>query len=147
MWKFPPRKLGGSEKNIYPEADEIGGQISIARRWVRQEISQLRNDLEARIIKLCDLREQLIIERDIILYNTLVGSVAALEEFDPEEILKENHLSYIITNIDLNFFQRVEGSQVIVPDHTKPLPLKTPLSLYQCLLDDVPDGEEDNTAL
>ena len=147
LWKFPPRKLGGSEKNIYPEADEIGGQISIARRWVRQEISQLRNDLEARIIKLCDLREQLIIERDIILYNTLVGSVAALEEFDPDEILKENHLSYIVTNIDLNFFHRLEGSDSMVPDHTKPLPLKTPLSIYQCLLDDVPDGEEENTAL
>ena len=147
LWKYPPRKLGGNETNIYPEADEIGGQISHARRWVRQEIAQLRNDLEARIIKMCDLREQLIIERDQILYNALVGSVAVLEDFDPEEVLEENHLSYIVTNIDLNFFEKREGSSVRTPDLTKPLPLKTPVSIYQCLLDDTPSGEEEHTAL
>ena len=147
LWKFPPRKLGGNETNIYPEADEIGGQTANARRWVRQEISQLRNDLEARIIKICDLREQLIIERDEVLYNALVGSVAALEDFDPEEVLEENHLSYIVTNIDLNFFEKREDSETRTADLSKPLPLKTPLSLYQCLLDDEPSGEEDNTAL
>jgi hypothetical protein len=148
LWKFPPRKLGGNERNIYPEADEIGGQIAEARRWVRQEITQLRNDLEARIIKLCDLREQLIRERDEVLYNALVGSVAALEDFDPDEILLENHLSSIVTNIDLNFFEVSDAyDSVRVPDHSKPLPLKTPLSLYQCLLDDAPSGEEENTAL
>lgn len=148
LWKFPPRKLGGNERNIYPEADEIGGQIAEARRWVRQEITQLRNDLEARIIKLCDLREQLIRERDEVLYNALVGSVAALEDFDPNEILLENHLSSIVTNIDLNFFEVSDAyDSVRVPDHSKPLPLKTPLSLYQCLLDDAPSGEEENTAL
>ena len=147
LWKFPPRKLGGNETNIYPEADEIGGQIAEARRWVRQEISQLRNDLEARIIKICDLREQLIRERDEVLYNALVGSVAALEDFDPEEVLEENHLSYIVTNIDLNFFEKQQDSETRTADLSKPLPLKTPLSLYQCLLDDEPSGEEDNTAL
>ena len=148
LWKFPPRKLGGNERNIYPEADEIGGQIAEARRWIGQEITQLRNDLEARIIKLCDLREQLIRERDEVLYNALVGSVAALEDFDPDEILLENHLSSIVANIDLNFFEVNDAyDSVRVPDHSKPLPLKTPLSIYQCLLDDAPSGEEENTAL
>lgn len=147
LWKYPPRKLGGSDVNIFPEADEIGGQIAESRRWVRQEISQLRNDLEARIIKLCDLREQLIRERDEVLYNALSGSVAALEDFDPTEVLDENHLSFIVTNIDLNFFEVKGGSEVRVPDLTKPLPIKSPLTLYQCLLDDEPSGEEENTAL
>ena len=147
IWKYPARKLGGNETNIYPEADEIGGQISLARGWVRQEIAQLRNDIEARILKLCDLREQLIKERDEVLYNALVGSVAALKDFDPKEVLSENHLSFIITNIDLNFFEPKEDYAVRVPDYEKPSPLKNPLSLYQCLLDDEPKGEEDSTAL
>lgn len=147
LWKYSPRKLGSGETNIFPEADEIGGQVSKARGWIRQEIAQLRNDLEARILKLCDLREQLMKERDVILYNTLAGSVATLEEFDKKELLADNHLSYIITNIDLNFFNVKEGYPKRVPDLDNPLPLKNPLSLYQCLLDDVPNGEEDNTAV
>ena len=147
LWKYPARKLGGNETNIYPEADEIGRQVSVARGWVRQEIAQLRNDIEARILKLCDLREQLIKERDEVIHNALVGSVAALKDFDPKEVLSENHLSFIVTNIDLNFFELKEDYAVRVPDHEKPSALKNPLSLYQCLLDDEPKGEEDFTAL
>jgi len=150
LWKYPPRKLGGSEKNIFPEADEVGGQVALARGWLSQEIKQLRNDLEARIIKLCDLREQLVNERDQILVKALAGSVAVLEEYDSEGHLAENHLSNIVTNIDLNFFQPSEREGVLVPDFTKPIGVdgvRSPLTLYQCLLDDTPTGEEEWTAL
>ena len=141
LWKFPPRKLGGNETNIYPQADEIGGQIAEARRWVRQEITQLRNDLEARIIKICDLREQLIIEKETKkLYNALVGSVAALEDFDPEEVLEENHLSYIVTNIDLNFFEKQKDSETRTADLSKPLPLKNAFITLP-MFDDEPSGK------
>lgn len=150
LWKYPPRKLGGSEKNIFPEADEIGGQVALARGWLSQEIKQLRNDLEARIIKLCDLREQLIKERDETLVRALAGSVAVLEDYDDKGYLAENHLSNIVTNIDLNFYKPSEREGTLVPDFSRPIGVdgvRSPLTLYQCLLDDTPSGEEEWTAL
>ncbi len=165
--KFPSWRLGGSNKSIYPRADEIGGVISHARKWATQEISHLRNNLEARIIKLCDLREQLLIERDDLLFNALSGTTANLAPYDPNKQLDEIHLSHIVTNIDLNFFEAMDQEQLIgnndtdagppapntvdriassVPDLSKPRD-RGPEPYYKSLLDDVDTGEEDNTAL
>ena len=165
--KFPGWRLGGSNKSIYPRADEIGGVISHARKWATQEISHLRNNLEARIIKLCDLREQLLIERDDLLFNALSGTTAKLAPYDPNKQLDEVHLSHIVTNIDLNFFEAMDQEQLAgssdtvagppapnpvdtvassVPDFSKPRD-RGPEPYYKSLLDDVDTGEEDNTAL
>ena len=163
IWKFPPRRLGG-QKNIYPRADEIGGVISHARKWVTQEISHLRNNIEARIIKLCDLREQLMIERDDTLYNALSGTAAELKPYNSDLQLDELHLSHIVTNIDLNYFEPLvsdeeaednenrseQVSQVTneVPDFSKPIDRsKDEEPYYISLLEDVNTGEDDNTAL
>lgn len=165
--KYPSWRLGGGNKSIYPRADEIGGVISHARKWATQEIAHLRNNLEARIIKLCDLREQLLIERDDILFNALSGTTAKLAPYDPNKQLDEVHLSHIVTNIDLNFFEAMDQEQLAgssdtvagppapnpvdtvassVPDFSKPRD-RGPEPYYKSLLDDVDTGEEDNTAL
>lgn len=165
--KYPGWRLGGSNKSIYPRADEIGGVIYHARKWATQEISHLRNNLESRIIKLCDLREQLLIERDDILFNALSGTTANLAPYDPNIQLDEVHLSHIVTNIDLNFFEakdqeQLEGSSDTlqgppapntvdrvassVPDLSKPRDRGLE-PYYKSLLDDYENGEEDNTAL
>jgi hypothetical protein len=163
IWKYEPRRLGGSNKNIYPRADEIGGVISHARKWVTQEVSHLRNNIESRIIKLCDLREQLLLERDDILVNALSGTVANLKPYNPKRQLEELHLSHIVTNIDLNYFHArdIPDEEFVgppapensvahisnqVPDFTKPRNRGID-PYYKCLLDDVDTGEEENTAL
>ena len=160
IWKYGPRRLGGRNQNIYPRADEIGGVISHARKWVTQEIAHLRNNIEARIIKLCDFREQLLLERDDILFNALSGSTAKLKPYNPDKQLDELHLSHIVTNIDLNYFhakdisedvdlqvqQGVDQVSNIVPDFSRPRDRGAD-PYYKCLLDDVPTGEEDNTAI
>lgn len=156
LWKFPPRRLGG-KKNIYPRADQIGGVIYHARKWATQEISHLRNNLEARIIKLCDLREQLMLERDDLLFNALSGTATSLAPYDPNKQLDEIHLSHIVTNIDLNFFEAkdqdvttapnsVDRVSTNVPDLSRPRD-RGPEPYYKSLLEDVDTGEEDNTAL
>jgi len=162
IWKYGPRRLGGS-KNIWPKADEIGGVIYHARKWVTQEISHLRNNLEARIIKLCDLREQLMIERADILYNAISGTAIGLAPYDPNNQLDEVHLSHIVTNIDLNFFEAMDQDQLpgtsgaaapnevnriaaSVPNLSRPRD-RGPFPYYRSLLDDVDTGEEENTAL
>ena len=162
LWKYEPRRLGGRNKSIYPRADEIGGVISHARKWVTQEISHLRNNLEARIIKLCDLREQLMMERDDILFNALSGTTAKLKPYDPKSQLDELHLSHIVTNIDLNYFEakdteegnteegntqsQISNTSNRVPDFSR-LRDRGVDPYYKCLLDDAPTGEEDNRAL
>ncbi len=165
IWKYEPRRLGDRNQSIYPRADEIGGVVSHARKWVTQEISHLRNNIEAKIIKLCDLREQLLIERDDILVNALSGTVANLQPYNKDNILEELHLSHIVTNIDLNYYhakdivvngepfvgppeqgQSVDEVSNQVPDFTKPRNRGID-PYYKCLLDDVDTGEEDNTAL
>ena len=162
LWKYGPRRLGG-KKNIYPRADEIGGVIYHARKWVTQEISHLRNNLEAKIIKLCDLREQLLIERDDLLFNAISGTAQGLAPYDPNKQLDEIHLSHIVTNIDLNFFEAKDQEQIDslegppapttvdristnVPDFSKPR-VRGPDPYYRSLLDDAETGEEENTAL
>jgi hypothetical protein len=147
LWKYPPRKLGSNEANIFPEADQIGSQIRKVKKVFAQEISHLRNNLEARILKLCDLREQLIRERDELLVNALSGSVVVLEDFDPSIMLESDHLSHIVTNIDLEFYNPLERDGVIVPDFNSHKGIRPPTTLYQCLLDDAPTKEEDFTAL
>lgn len=162
LLKYPGWRLGGSNKSIYPRADQIGGVVYHARKWATQEISHLRNNLEARIIKLCDLREQLLMERDDLLFNALSGTTANLAPYDPKKQLDEVHLSHIVTNIDLNFFEPMDQQQVSestlagpnpvdrvasnVPDLSKPRD-RGPEPYYKSLLDDVETGEEDNTAL
>lgn len=163
LLKYPGWKLGDPNKNIYPRADQIGGVVYHARKWATQEISHLRNNLEARIIKLCDLREQLMIERDDLLFNALSGTTAKLAPYDPTIQLDEVHLSHIVTNIDLNYFEAmdqeppesdapppppstVDKVAVSVPDFSKPRDRGSE-PYYISLLDDAENGEEDNTAL
>ena len=163
LLKYHGWKLGGSNKSIYPRADQIGGVVYHARKWATQEISHLRNNLEARIIKLCDLREQLMMERDDLLFNALSGTASKLAPYDPNKQLDEVHLSHIVTNIDLNFFEAMDQEQidqiegppaphpvervaVSVPDLSKPRD-RGPEPYYKSLLDDADTGEEDNTAL
>ena len=57
--KYIPGRVGG--RRDLPDT-QVATQGDMARRWMKQEI-QMRNDLEARIIKPCDLREQLSLEK------------------------------------------------------------------------------------
>ena len=71
----------GGRRNI--EDSDMVLFMSQAQRWVQKEIAYKRNNLEARIIKLCDLREQLEAELDDLMRAT--GDALALDvPFDPE---------------------------------------------------------------
>jgi hypothetical protein len=64
------------------------------RAWASQEIKELQ-DLEWRIIKQCDLREQLVQERDEVLVQAFGGSLDGVAPFDParfEESLRVQNL-------------------------------------------------------
>lgn len=143
VWKDPVRKLG--DKGSIWEEDStklVGDRVLAMQGWISQEIKQLRNDLEARIIKLCDLREQLLLEKDEIILSAVGGSVANTE-FNPEATLEDLHVSMIVYAFDTDFYEVKEDG---TPDFTKPRSGRG-VKEFLNLLEDAPTGEEKYTTL
>jgi hypothetical protein len=139
LWRYPPRKFGNNITYV-TESAEMAPAIRQARDWTNREIRN-RNNLEARIIKLCDLREQLALERDEILPQS-VGAAAFGVDFDPDVFAVTHHTSSIINLIDEVFYPNKlpDGSY----DFTRPR--STEINpVYPVLLEDASTGEEDWT--
>lgn len=141
LWRYPPRRLGGNE-SYAAHASETARTVDASRRWVRAELRTLRNDLEARIIKLMDLREQLTLERDELLPTAIGGSVPGVF-WDEAQFAQSYNLSAIVDLFDSVFYPRREDGSYdfSAPRTTGPNPD------YPTLLDDAPNGEEDWTAI
>tara|TARA_B100000424_G_scaffold195245_1_gene152671 strand:+ start:795 stop:1640 length:846 start_codon:yes stop_codon:yes gene_type:complete len=142
LWKDPPRKLG-DKKSIWDHQDVryTGDRVLAMRSWVNQEIKELRNNIEARILKLCDLREQLLHEKNELIMGSIAGTFGDTD-FDPEAFLSDLHTSKITYLFDSMIFETDFDGK---PDFTKP-------RLYderalKTLLQDAPTGEEKHTAL
>ena len=147
IWKDPYRKLG-ERKNIWDEkfsTDEVLIRLQNARSWASQEIKYFRNDIEARIIKLCDTREQLINEYTEILTQAVGDFSDAELDFDKEDFLVDRHLATIVNYFDEQFFVRNEEGDI---DFTESVPPKIKIKLFRDMyLEDASDNSEDFTAL
>lgn len=140
LWRYPPRRFGNNI-SYTTESAEMATAIRAARDWVSQEIRTKRNDIEARIIKLCDLREQLMIERDDILPQAVGGVVAGVPFGD--EYAVSFHVSSVVNTIDEVFYPLTEDGHY---DFSRPRESE-PNPPFPVLLEDAPTGEEDWTAL
>jgi hypothetical protein len=141
LWRYPPRKLGNKVSPWSDYGQFIGAKIDSSREWITQEIKELRNDLEARILKLCDLREQLLIEKEEILVGSIGDAVNEIV-FD-DRFSVEHHLFNIIDFMDRVFYELDEYGR---PDRTRPRKDDADRP-YPVLLGDANTGEEDFTAL
>lgn len=130
----------------YFDQADTGGKIAIrtdhARRWVRQELAELEL-LENRILKLMDLREQLIQERDELIQQAIGGSV---EDFpippDPDRYARNLHLTRIVTEMDGVFYEvNADGEPDFTSINLGTAQNPTGLSLYDTLLPD-PEGTD-----
>lgn len=142
MWRYPPRRFGNTVSYTAASAD-MTRTVHAARGWVTQEIKTLRNDLEARIIKLMDLREQLKKERDELLPTAVGGCIPDLH-WSAEEFSTSHNVATIVDQFDAVFYPEVlpDGSR----DFTRPR-ITGPNPSDPMLLDDAPNGEEDFCAL
>ena len=143
LWRYPPRRFGNTVSYTAQAAD-MTRTIHATREWVTQEIRTLRNDLEARIIKLCDLREQLTKERDELIPQAVGGVVPSIPFSENGEFATSFNVSSIVDDIDSTFYPEtlIDGSRDMdQPRQSGPNP-------YQpMLLDDAPNDEEAWTAL
>lgn len=141
LWRYPARRMGSAQS--YPErASEVSRDVHAMRGWLTQEIRTLRNDLEARIIKLCDLREQL--QREVNeLIPQAVGGVIPGVHYATDQHAVSHHVSAITDALDTVFYPvRADGTfDFANPRVTDPNPA------YPTLLDDAPNGEEDWAAI
>jgi len=125
----------------YFDQADAGGNVAIrmdhARRWVRQELGELEH-LEQRIIKLMDLREQLMEERDTLIQQAIGGSVEDLPNPpDPSRYARNLHLTRLVSEMDGVFYQTNSDGE---PDFTTTKlgteTNPTGISLFDTLFDD-----------
>jgi hypothetical protein len=135
--KYVPARVGGRQEL---EDSRIATRVDSARRWLRQEIREQRNDIEARILKLCDLREQLSEELDAITM-AIGGMTSTLPNLDEDAFDKDLSVAKVVEAIDSIFYTMDVDN---VPDFDEPN--ATELGKYPFLLTDI-TPEEDNTAL
>ena len=142
-----PNRRIGRDIDISDAAASIVIKMDYARRWTMQSIQEKRNLMEQRIIKLMDLREQLMEERDEILVQSIGGTVERIPELPSGELFhRELHLSKIVQAIDNVFYVSNAG----VPDMNS-INLGTGeapdgLSFYDTLWADDPDDDIFSTA-
>lgn len=100
LLKYKGSRMGG--KKISVKEFEILGIMSRARKWVSSEIRYKRTLLEERIIKQCDLREQLDEELEDLIWATY-GDMAADIGYDPDRYNKSLSVASIVYFFDSSF--------------------------------------------
>lgn len=136
--KYLPNRQGG--RGVVPDG-KVASAITTSRKWVNTTIQHRLHDLEARIIKLCDLREQLMQEMES-LTMAVGGTQGAIPDLNTDFHAEKLGVAKIIATIDSVFYQVDTTGK---PDFTKSN--TDALEEYRSLFLDDPAGEEDNTAL
>jgi len=97
-------RLGGRMDAGAFDADSIVKSMHLLRSWANQDIKERLQDMEWRIIKLADLREQLIHERDETLRAAFGGYLEGLEDaFDDERFMR----GHLVQNLIQDFYELV----------------------------------------
>jgi hypothetical protein len=139
LLKFKPSRMGGP---VSVPDGPVEFLISKSRRWVSKEIKMKRNYLEHRIIKLCDLREQLKTELEEMCWSVRgYGIETAVYDFDRFD--DSMSVAKIVYTIDSLFRVPLEDGTVPSDGESN----EPNLALYPNLIKDYQDGQEDNTAL
>lgn len=100
-----PTKLMGRYVNQATASAKIAIRTDFARRWVSQNLAEL-SKLEGRIMKLMDLREQLMFERDTLVQQAVGGSVTDFPNPpDPNRYARNLHLTTIVAEMDRTFYR------------------------------------------
>lgn len=150
--KYKPSRAGGARK--LPEA-QVGGLINRGRQWVHQEIQFKRNALEARIIKLCDLREQLLQELEDIAWAMFGENVESVL-YSSDRYDDSQTVAGIVFTFDSIFRIPSEDGRVevltlpegvVVSEATPGLPNNSKLAVFPNLITDDDGGSENNNAL
>ena len=105
---YVPRRVGGRQPATpSDEHTYMAMTIDALRGWVNQDIKEKLHMLEEKIIKLCDLSEQLTLERDQVISQAWAGTDVAMNR-SPQQFLDEFKVQSIVRDLDEKFFIWVE---------------------------------------
>ena len=135
--KYTPARVGGRKE--LPDG-KVSSVVKLTRGWVEQTIAERLHDIEARIIKLCDLREQLTEELEAITM-AIGGTMGDVPSLDEDYFSEDYGVAKLVAAIDSVFYE-LDGDGV--PDFSTIN--ETALASYPSLLVDI-SPDEDNTAL
>ena len=93
--KYTPARTNNQDAHD----SNMASSIYRSRQWVGQIIDERIHSIESRIIKLCDLREQLGQERELI-ESTIGGTVDGFPALDPDLYDVDLTLPAIISTVD-----------------------------------------------
>lgn len=100
---YAGRLRGRNDRGLW-DADSIVKSIHQMRSWANQDIKERLQDMEWRVIKLADLREQLVRERDEVLRAAFGGYLSGLEdEFDDDRFMR----GMLVQNLIQDFYELI----------------------------------------
>jgi hypothetical protein len=146
LLKYSFKRVGG-RRELGNEGDAM--QILRGRRWMEKEIRYKRNSLEERIIKLCDLREQL--EEELRMITCAVAETVNLQTlYAPEggtegpSYLRSSSVAAIAARFDGIIWTTENTAGILVADTSE---FNTEgLADHVNIMSDAEGGEEDWSA-
>ena len=115
---YAPRQ-GGRLDRGGTDFDTVTRTLHQIRSWANQDIKERLQDIEWRIIKQCDLREQLSKERNEILVQAFGGgSVEAIGPLDPNRFNQGLQVQVLIQTMNKILYETKEDGSV--PSYGQP---------------------------
>lgn len=105
---YLPARMGGRIDRGAWDDDSVTRTMHEIRAWANQDIKERLQDLEWRIVKLCDLREQLEQERDEVLVQAFGGLLASLD-WDEDRFLTDRRVPAMIDAMKTVVFDSSDG--------------------------------------
>lgn len=110
---YSRRQGGRMDRGAY-DADAIVKSMHTMRKWANQDIKERLQDMEWRIIKLADLREQLVHERDEVLVSAFGGALNGLPDiFDDDRFMRGHMVQNLIQDMSELIFETEADGTVI----------------------------------
>ena len=115
--RYFPARQGGRISNGAFDHDAVVKTMHHIRAWANQDISATLSDLEARIIKQCDLREQLVHERDEIIVQAFGGVLAGVPDIDEDRFDTNLMVQNLVQDMSETIFTPDADGVLMIPIH------------------------------
>lgn len=110
---FFPNQQGGRISPGAYDYNPLVKSMHQIRAWANQDIKERLNDLEARIIKQCDLREQLVQERDEVLVQAFGGALSSVGAFDLDRFDPDMQVQNLIQDVNNIVYRKDENGKPV----------------------------------
>jgi hypothetical protein len=111
---YPARQGGRIDPGAYDHGT-VAKTLHQMRAWANQDLKERLQDLEWRILKQCDLREQLVQERDDVLVQAFGGALIGLPAFEESRFNRDMQVQNLVQEMNQILYQ-MDGSGGLVSE-------------------------------